>query len=233
MIEPQKYPLLIGQALMLEPEPAVAMVDDDNPWIEGLFLTVLVGFVVAVAKILGGLLMTASLPDFAALLEAAMQALSRLGIFAQAGDPVGLEAALRSGLTLWAAQIGYASGVYRLLILVFTPLTYLLQWAYVGLAGYAVARLLGGQGSLNQTLGAMALVVAPRTLLLFTAIPFVSVSGLLLLVWSVLIVYRGLAVAHELAWQKAIVAVLLLLALPLALSIGGLITLGLLLGGMG
>lgn len=43
MLQPQNYPRLIGQALVLEPEPFVEMVDDDNPWVEGLFLCACIG----------------------------------------------------------------------------------------------------------------------------------------------------------------------------------------------
>ncbi len=76
-------------------------------------------------------------------------------------------------------------------------------------------------------------MVAPHVFSLLTAIPFVSVSGLLLLVWSLLINYRATEVVHELPWQRAIwvalapVAILLLLAFFVSFLIGS----GLVIGG--
>ncbi|MEZ4831795.1 MAG: hypothetical protein R2873_07280 [Caldilineaceae bacterium] len=64
---------MIGQSLVFEPDPAVAMVDDDNPWVEGLFFIMVIGFVAAIAQVIGGILLTASLPNPAAMLEAVLQ----------------------------------------------------------------------------------------------------------------------------------------------------------------
>ena len=75
MLQPQNYPRFIGKALLLEPDPFVEMVDDDNPWIEGLFLCACIGVLVAVAQLIGRLLLTASLPSSDALLNTVLQIL--------------------------------------------------------------------------------------------------------------------------------------------------------------
>ncbi|MEZ4634575.1 MAG: hypothetical protein R2856_06300 [Caldilineaceae bacterium] len=69
---------MIGQSLVFEPDPAVAMVDDDNPWVEGLFFIMVIGFVAAIAQADGGILLTASLPNPAAMLEAVLQLIRSL-----------------------------------------------------------------------------------------------------------------------------------------------------------
>ena len=51
---------------------------------------------------------------------------------------------------------------------------------------------------------------------LLTIIPFVSVSVVLLGVWSLLIVYRAVEITHDLSWQRAAVATL---AAPLLLIV--------------
>ena len=53
MLEPQFYPELVARALVLDEEPFAAMVDDDNPWVEGLALTAVVGVTVGIAQALG------------------------------------------------------------------------------------------------------------------------------------------------------------------------------------
>lgn len=217
MLQPQSYPKMIGQSLVFEPEPAVVMVDDDNPWIEGLFFTLVIGFVVAMAQVIGGYLLTASLPAPTAMLETILQVVRQ-------NRPIGMSPteliALEENIRQWWPWITrlnhYGSGWARLLTLVITPLTFIVQWALYGLLCHIMAKALGGTGSISQTLGVTALGMAPRILLVVTGVPFASVGYLLLQVWGVLIAYRGLEVAHDLSVRKAATVALfpiLLLAL--------------------
>jgi len=106
------------------------------------------------------------------------------------------------------------------------------QWLLFGLVGHLVAKGMGGAGALNQTLGATALAIAPQTLLLFCIIPFVSVSGALLFVWSLLVAYRAMEVAHQLPWRRAVWAavipglVILVLAGGMGVFVGAMILRG-------
>ena len=206
MLQPENYPRYLGQALVLEPDPFVEMVDDDNPWVEGLFLVTSIAVLVGLAKIVGGLLLTASLPDPNAMLETFFLALRQ--VTGGAGLPAEAQEQVRFLWDLWRSAVGYGTGWLRLLLLVSLPAGWLLQWLVTGLLGYGGARLLGGQGSLNQTLGAMALMVAPRLLLLVQVIPFTQVSSLLLWTWGLLIAYRALQTAHELPCPRAAAAAL-------------------------
>ncbi|MEZ4727527.1 MAG: YIP1 family protein [Caldilineaceae bacterium] len=130
---------------------------------------------------------------------------------------------------LWAMAMfwnGYSGGWLRLLTLVTTPTLLLLQWLLAGVIVYGMARYLGGVGTLNQTLGATALMVAPQVLRFAEIVPFATVSQLLLSVWALLILYRAVEVAHDLSWQRALLAavtpwlLLLLFALLLSLLLG-------------
>jgi hypothetical protein len=209
MLQIRNYPNLLGQALFLEPEPFVEMVDDDNPWIEGLSLTMILGGILAVAQMIGSALLTASLPDPRAVLETLLITLQQaqpLGI--SLVNLPGLEPALRSWWPLLTGIYGYDAGWARLMLLIFVPLFLVGQWLVYGVIAFVVARLLGGTGSLSQTLGVTALALAPRILLVLTAIPFFSASALLFHVWGILLAYRGIEVAHDLPVNRAALAAL-------------------------
>jgi len=227
MLQPQNYPRFIGKALLLEPDPFVEMVDDDNPWIEGLFLCACIGVLVAVAQLIGSLLLTASLPPSEALLNTVLQTL-RQGT--AGGETLfEIERTLRNGWPLLLAYSGYDSVGFRLLSLATTPLGLIGHWLLFGFVSHLLARAAGGQGTLAQTLGALALSNASRLLYLFTMIPFVSVAAVLIHVWGILIAFRGLEVAHELPPRPAaLVAVgtyllLLLVSAAVAVAYGALL----------
>lgn len=234
MLRPRTYPEMLGKALVLEADPFMTMVDDDEPWAEGLFLIIVTGVLVGLAQFIGGLLMTASLPPADALLEAFLFGWRQLdGAFGLSADPAAADLALRQSYSTWAVLGGYGGGWARLLVLISTPMGLIVQWLFFGLIGHGLARVLGGAGTLNKTLGATALMVAPQTLRLLTVVPFVSVGSLLLVVWSVLIAYRAFEVAHELPWRRAVWAALLppLVLLLLGAALSALIGLFLSVGG--
>jgi hypothetical protein len=219
MLQPEKYPNMIGQTLVFEPEPFVAMADDDNPWVEGLFFTTIIGLSVAVAQIIGGFLTTAVLPNPEALLEAFLQFFEQI-------RPPGLTTAelltVENSIRQWWPTVtgfyNYGAGWPRLLLLIVTPLLLVAQWVVYGLLSHGIAKVMGGTGTLNQTLGVTALSMAPRVFLLVTFIPFASVGALVLHVWGVLIAYRGLEVAHDLGVRKAATAALFPIAILVVLS---------------
>lgn len=233
MLQPKRYPQMLGQALVFEPDPALIMVDDDNPWVEGLFFTAVVGFLIGLAKLVGGLLLTAALPPSAALLEALVQMLRQIQpVDLPAGDLVALETGVRAWWPVITGLANVGTGWAALLWLIVTPSLFIFQWLLYGLLAHMTARLLGGQGSVGQSLGVTALAVAPRILSLLTVVPFVAVMPLLFHVWGVLIAYRGLEVAHELEPRRAMIAalvpwlILALLTLFLGLVIMGSFTWG-------
>ena len=199
MLQPRTYPTLLGQTLVLEPAPFIAMAEDDEPVAEGLFLTAIVGLLVGAAQFLGGLLFSWVMPPAAAVQTILFQVereLDRFG-WGALGDRA-------PRLWGWGSLVyGYDTGWLRVFNLVWEPFTLLVQWLVVGVVVFAVARALGGSGTLKQTLGATALVAAPSLLLLVNVLPFATVGALLLQVWGLLIVYRAVEVAHELDWRRA------------------------------
>jgi hypothetical protein len=211
MLQPKSYPRLLGQALTLEPAPFVEMVDDDNPWIEGLFFVFVLGVLIGVARLVGGLLLSASLPAPDAVLEAIVASLKQAFPVYGSGQ-TSAEAAelfIRQSWAWITPLFNYGSGWVRLLMLVMTPLALIGQWLLYTIISHAAARLLGGRGTLGQTMGALALSIGPRVLLVATIMPFASVSPLLMHSWGILIAYRGLEVAHDLSPGKAAAAALI------------------------
>lgn len=228
MLRIRSYPELIGKTLVLEADPFEAMVDDDQPWVEGLVLVVTVGLLVALAQLIGGLLLTATLPPAEAMLNAILTGWREFNArLFLAPDLAAGEASIRQAWSLLQAVSGYDSGWPRLFVLIITPLGLMLQWVVASLLVYGLARAFGGHGTLNQTLGAVALMVAPQVLLLLHVIPFVAVSGLLLGAWGLLILYRAVEVAHDLPWERAALValapylLLLLLLLVASVTVAG------------
>jgi hypothetical protein len=98
------------------------------------------------------------------------------------------------------------------------PLALVIRWLIYGLLAYVFARWLGGTGTLGQTLGVLALAVAPQALNVLTIIPFVQV-GSIVAVWGVLCAYYGLKTAHNLSWTRTLWATLLPFILVVAVLI--------------
>ena len=235
MLQPKTYPALVGKALVLDAEPFLTLVEDDNPWVEGLFFVTCVGTLAAAAGLVGGLLLTASLPDVGAVRETLIQGVQHLlPLVAPAADASAVETALRANWPWAAGVMGYGVGLARLFGALLTPVGLVAQWLLLGLTAHAAAKVLGGTGKLGQTLGATALASAPHVLAALTVVPFVTVPWLLLTVWRLLIAYRAVAVAHDLPWQRAALAVLAAPALLLLLAVVGAALMGLLmaLGGV-
>jgi hypothetical protein len=209
MLQPKTYPELVGKALVLEAEPFLTLAEDDNPWVEGLFLVTCVGVTLAGAHLVGGLLWSASLPPADAVAEALLPGVQQLAAqFSLGSDPLQVEATFRQFWNWGTGFLGYQGGFARLFFALLEPIWLVLQWLVLALATHSAARLLGGNGTLVQTLGTSALGAAPYLLGILTIIPFVSVSALLLGVWSLLIIYRAVEITHDLSWQRSAIAAL-------------------------
>lgn len=214
MLQPKTYPELVGKALVLEAEPFLTMSEDDNPWIEGLFLVTCVGILLGGAHLIGGLLWTASLPPSAAVREALLPSVQQVAAQMGMSDAVQIESAFRQFWGWGAGFLGYQGGFARFFYALLEPIWLVLQWLFLAVATHGAARLLGGKGSLVQTLGTTALAAAPYALGLLTIFPFVAVNSLLLGFWSMLITYRAIEITHDLSWQRSMLAVL---AIPVIL----------------
>ena len=91
--------------------------------------------------------------------------------------------------------------------ILFQPLGLIINWLIFGLLAHMFARMLGGTGSLNQTLGTTSLAAAPQMLLLLTIFPGLAVAGIS--IWVLLCRYFALRITHNLSWARAIWATVL------------------------
>lgn len=217
MLEPQTYPTMVAKALVLDDEPFTTMVEDDNPWVEGLALTVIVGMIAGTAQTIGGWLTTISLPD-ATTVENALLTGWRQFSAATSLPPTVTEAIFTRMWGAAAGWTGYAGGWGILTPLIATPALLIAWWLFFALVAFAAARALGGHGSLNSMLGAAALMVAPQVLVFLSIVPFVTVSSALLGVWGLLIGYRAVQSTHHLPWRRAVFATLIPYAALLLLA---------------
>jgi len=199
---------MVAKALVLDDEPFTAMIEDDNPWVEGLALTVIVSLIAGTAQTIGGWLTTLSLPD-ATTVENALVTGWRQFSAATALPPAVTETIFTRAWSAAAGWTGYAGGWGVLTPLIATPFLAIAWWLFFAVVAFAAARALGGHGSLNSTLGAAALMVAPQVLVFLSIVPFVTVSGALLGVWGLLIGYRAVQSTHHLPWRKAVLATLI------------------------
>lgn len=197
---------------MLEPEPFAVMTHDDQPIIEGLVLTALVGVGVGVARTIGGLLFSWAMPPAAALEAAvcAQAAAMRMpnGVGIALPLPVEswtlfrlfLPATIQAGRCYLASFSRHSSCLWC---------GWRLDYWLMPLGAWRAAR------ALCARCWARALVAAPAVLLLLTFIPFVAINPLLPIVWGLLIL-SAMQSAHNMAWQTAAWATVIAAALLLA-----------------
>ena len=112
MLEPQLYPELVAKALVLEDEPFVHMIEDDNPWVEGLALTAAVGLLAGAAQVIGGWLTASSLPEPMAI-ENVLLAVGRQLAATTNLAPQVVDALVAPAWNVLATTSGYAGGWSR------------------------------------------------------------------------------------------------------------------------
>lgn len=203
---------LVFRALFFDSEAFEELRDDDNPFVEGLFLVVLIGLISALLSLVGQVLAWAVTPNVAAIKEVVLAGLEQQPWWAGlAANPDGLVMFQRWWDAAWQVLPGLMgapapdTAAFNLLA---WPFAAMLSWLVYGLLAHGFARLFGGQGTLNQTLGVMALAYTPLLLRGLGFIPFFVIGGVLQ-TWQLLLRYKALRAAHRLPWTKALWATLL------------------------
>jgi hypothetical protein len=200
---------MLWDALFLQTDAYERMRDDDNPFVEGLFLLVLLGLVLAVVGIVGTTLEWASSPPLADVQQAVLGGLQQMPWYQELQA---VPEALTHFRSIWdqvwrAVEFAVPKPVTSLTGIITEPLGLIVGWLVFGLVAYVLARVLGGKGTLNQTLGATALGAAPQLLTIVTVLPFAAVAGLG--TWTLLCNYMALRTVHHLSWPRAVFAALL------------------------
>jgi hypothetical protein len=200
---------LLWDALFLQREAYARMRDDDNPFVEGLFVLVVLGVALGLAGIVGATLEWASTPDIGAIRAAVLPNLQQMSWWQFVEQNPALQAIwFQIWNGIWDVSTALApSPANSLLGIIFVPLGLIMAWLIYGLLAFLFARLLGGAGTLNQTLGATALAAAPQLLNLLQVLPFVVIFSLG--TWTLLCNYMALRTVHGFSWNRAVAAALL------------------------
>ena len=123
MLQPRAYPEFVAKALVLDNDPFEAMVDDDNPWMEGFVLVVVVSLLAGLALALGGWLTAATLPAPDAALTTLLQGGRQLAALLSLPAPV-VEQVIEDVWALMTLGTGYAGGWSHLLPIISVPGTF-------------------------------------------------------------------------------------------------------------
>jgi len=210
---------LLPQALLLDGDVYYTMKARPRALYHGVLLLLFLGLALGLAAAAGALITRGASPHPADLAWAAERGLLRLPAVQRLapGGRAGLVPLLRR------LVVGPQPAAYPLLS---APGQLLLGWLAYGLLAQAVARLLGGQGRLGDTLACTALAEAPRTLLLVPFLPPLGLAAAGVEAWVLAARFQALRAAHGLdgwrAFWATAGAALLLGALALGLWAGGL-----------
>lgn len=217
---------MLWNALFLRTDAYEEMRRDNNPFVEGVFILAVLGLLLGLAGTVGAALEWAATPDLDQLQAVLLRNLQLTPAWEQATQRYPTFEPLFRQIwnTAWeAAANARPSPAGALTAMVVQPVTLVLGWLIYGLLAHLFARLLGGVGTLNQTLGTTALAAAPQLINLLAALPFVVAAGVG--VWTVLCQYMAIRTTHELSWSRAVWATLLpyLVLAAVVLAVGGLV----------
>ena len=199
---------LIGRGLFLEPAAYDEAADSDNPFVEGLFLVILIGVVVAVAGVIGQAIGWAMTPDLGELKQLIYDGLLQSPLFEMMRENATAFAQFKQNYDLgWQISEFFSPNVTNIFAGLFlAPLGLLIAWLWFALIAHGVAKVLGGKGSLQETLGATALALSPALLNVFGILPTITVAAVG--IWTLLARYVAVRRVHEnLTWGRSLVAV--------------------------
>lgn len=203
---------LVFRALFLDSEAFDELRDDDDPFVEGLFLLVLIGAVAAALTLVGQVLTWGSVPRMEAIREVVLSGLQQQAWWpALAGNPDALAQFQRiwdAGWRVFPSLFGAPDPARAALNLLVWPVWLVLSWLVYALLAHGFARWLGGRGSLRGSLGTTALSFTPFLFHGLGIVPFLVLGGVLN-TWQLLLRYKAVQSAHGLSWNRSLAATLL------------------------
>jgi hypothetical protein len=208
---------LAWEAIFLRQEPYHRMIDREKPVMRGLILIVVIAVAVALVGLIGTTLEWATTPKMSAIKEVVQEGIEDMPWFEEMQEenpdfPDIFRQQYDIGWQIFPRIFGapdIPSAALRILIL---PVSLLMGWLVYGVVAHLFARMLGGEASLGQTLGATALAVSPHLLQLLTILPYLAVGGVVG-TWVILCRYVAVKTSHQLTPGRALAATLLPYAL--------------------
>jgi hypothetical protein len=218
---------LVFRALFLDSDAYDQLRDDDNPFIEGLFLVVIIGLVTALLNLIGQLLAWAGMPSMNAIKDAVWQAFPNMQWWSQMSGNAEFMKQLQTyydlGWQIFPRLFGAPDPTNAVLNLVTWPLLAVLSWLVYGVLAHLFSRMLGGTGRLAQTLGTVALSFTPLMLRGLGFLPYFTV-GAVMNTWQLILRYKAVRSSGQMTWNRALWATILPFAVYLVLwGVGGVI----------
>jgi len=207
-------------ALLLKEDAYEEMRAGANPVVTGLILIVIVGVAVALFGFVGDVLEWATTPNLNDLKDTLFYYFNQMPWWKMAAQDPGFAQGFEQIWNMnWsiASMLSPSPGAAAINIIVI-PLGLIVRWLIYGLLAYLFAHWLGGTANLSETLGVLALAVAPQALNLLNIFPYVQVGSLISL-WGILCAYVGLKTVHKLRWNRAMYATLLPYVLAIAVGV--------------
>jgi hypothetical protein len=211
------------EALLLKDDAYERMRTVADPVVKGLILIVIVGLAVGLLGFVGDVMEWATTPNLARIKDTVFAYLTQMPWWQEAAQNPEFVRIFQWWYDLgWntASVFGTTSVGAAAAGIVLIPLGLIFRWLLYGLVAYLFARWMGGTANLGETLGVLALAVAPQALNVLSVFPFVELGGLVA-VWGLLCAYLGIKTAHNLSWYRSLWVTLLpfmLAALLLALG---------------
>ena len=198
-------------ALLFKKDAYEKMSSIENPVGRGLVLILVVGLAIALFGSVGDLLEWATTPDLTEMQGTVYSYLTQMPWWkpAAAASPE-FERMFDQWYNLgWGMAKSFAPSVpSAALNLLLTPIGLVVRWLIYGLLAYLFARWLGGTADFSQTLGVLALAVAPQALQTLTLFPYVEL-GSVVAIWGTLCAYVGIKTVHKLSWSRTLWATIL------------------------
>ncbi|MGC8781652.1 MAG: Yip1 family protein [Anaerolineae bacterium] len=222
---------LVFRALGLDSEAYDRLRDDDNPFVEGLFLIVLIGVLAALLSLIGQVVAWAGTPSMSAVKELIWQTLPTMSWWSQVAGDSEFMAQFKQlydlGWQIFPRLFGAPDPTAAALNILLWPLGMLLSWLVYGTLAHIFARLLGGVGRYGQTLGVLALSYAPLLVHGLGFVPYFTV-GAALNTWQLICRYKAIRSAGQLSWGRAFWATVLPFVVYLIFwaAVGGVVALG-------
>jgi len=203
---------LVLRALFLDNDAYDQLRDDDNPFMEGLFLVVIIGAITALLNLIGQLLAWAGTPSMSAIKDAVWQAFPTMQWWSQmSGNATALEQFKQyydMGWQIFPALFGAPDPASAAANIVLWPLVAVLSWLIYGTLAHLFARMLGGAGQYGQTLGTLSLSFTPLLLRGLGFLPYFTV-GAVMNTWQLICRYKAIRSAGQMSWGRAVWATLL------------------------
>ena len=203
---------LIWEALFLSNSPYAKVREDPSPALRGLAFLLLIALSVALLGLVGTTLEWATTPELGEIQAIVLEGIQEMDWY----QDLQREPDFREQFQRWY-DMGWRIFPYvfdapsiprAALRIILLPLRLVLVWLAYGLLAHLVARMLGGEGNLGQTMGCTALALAPQLLSIATLVPYLVVGGVVT-TWTLLCRYVALKTCHRLSWDRTLAATVL------------------------